>query len=85
MYTFEKTRLSELLLDRLTTLQNMLATVCYTLQPFFHGYPVEKKKKKDIYLEKARLPGLPGVCLLVSQFIFGSQGCQDRLGRKKRT
>ena len=71
MYTFEKIRLSELLLDRLTTLQNMLATVCYTLQPFCHGYPVEKKT--DIYLEKA---GLPGVCLLVSKFIFGSQGCQ---------
>ena len=74
MYTFEKPRLPELLLDRLTTLQNMLATVCYTLQPFCHGYPVEKKT--DIYLEKAWLPGLPGVCLLVSKFIFGSQGCQ---------
>ena len=42
-------------------------------------------KKTDMSFGKPRLPGLLGVCLFVSQFIFGSQGCQDRLGRKKRT
>ena len=33
-------------------------------------------KKTDMSFGKPRLPGLPGVCLLVSKFMFGSQGCQ---------
>ena len=33
-------------------------------------------KKTDICLKKARLPGLPGHCLLISNFICENQGCQ---------